>query len=75
MIEPTKNIKKMYEQNIIEYDQHVEQIFIVNISYLYRLLRAHQKIKYFVKLANFDEEDSEPEEKRKKVEEESVTPE
>jgi hypothetical protein len=44
LIEAAKPLKKMYSENKLIYNQHIDELFRINPSYLYRLLRAHQKI-------------------------------
>ena len=62
MIEPSRKIQKMYESKKVEYDENVEELFSFNISYMYRLLRAHQKIVFFAKIAMTNKEKKEIEE-------------
>lgn len=51
-LEPMKKInRKGCQENISIYDQNVQDLFSINASYLYRLLRAHQKMIDFLTLS------------------------
>ena len=44
LIESAKPLRRYYAENKIVYNHHVDELFRLNASYLYRLLRAHQRM-------------------------------
>lgn len=49
LLEPVRTIKKLYDARAVYYNKNIEELFTVNVSYLYRMMRAHQVM---VKYAN-----------------------
>jgi hypothetical protein len=49
-LEQARQIRKLYTERRIVYDKNVEELFNINASYLYRLLRAHQKMLDYISI-------------------------
>jgi len=50
-LEQARQIGKLYAEHKIVYDSNVEALFNINASYLYRLLRAHQKMLEYISIS------------------------
>ena len=51
LLEAAKPLKRFYSEKKIVYNEHVDELFRTNASYLYRLLRAHQRITAYYTLS------------------------
>ena len=44
LLEPVKYIKAAYKQNVIEYDEHIKDLFELSPSYMFRLLKGKKNV-------------------------------
>jgi hypothetical protein len=51
LLKAAQNIGKLYAEDKIVYDADVEALFHVNASYLYRLLRANQRMLEYLSIS------------------------
>jgi hypothetical protein len=51
LIWSAKNIKRYYDLGVIVQDENIKELFNVNVSYLYRLLRAQKKMEEYTNIS------------------------
>ena len=51
LLKPTRSLTKYYEEGLIEENSSARELFDLNISYLYRLMRAQQEMEGYLEVA------------------------